>query len=55
MKLKMITGLIGLILVLAFLAPPVIKLKSIALAVIVLIGVVMVVYEFIENLRGKGE
>jgi hypothetical protein len=55
MSTKLVTGLIGLLLVLGFLAVPVIKLKDTALAIIVLIGVVMVVYEFIETLRSRDD
>ena len=55
MKFKAIAGLIGLVLVVAFLAPPVIKLKKISLIVVVLIGVAMAVYEYIENLRSSDD
>lgn len=55
MTFKSIAGLIGLVLLLAFLAPPVIKLKNIALLVVALIGAGMAVYEYIENLRGKDD
>lgn len=51
MKFKSIAGLIGLIAVLGFLAPPVIKLHKIALIVIALIGAGMAAYEFYEGLR----
>lgn len=53
MNFKMIAGLVGLVMLLAFLAPPVIKLKKLALVVVVLIGAGMAIYEFIENLRSK--
>lgn len=53
MNFKIITGLIGLALLLAFLLPPVIKLQKIALAVVVLIGVAMAAYEFYEQWQGK--
>jgi uncharacterized membrane protein len=53
MKFKSIAGLTGLLMLLLFLAPPVIKLQKIALAVVVLIGVAMAAYEFYEQLRGK--
>lgn len=53
MKSKVIAGLIGLTMLLLFLAPPVIKLQNFALAVVVLIGVAMAVYEFVEQVRGK--
>ncbi len=39
MNFKVIAGLIGLVMLLAFLVPPVIKLQKLALAVVVLIGV----------------
>lgn len=55
MKFKVISGLIGLVMLVAFLAPPVIKLQKFALAVVVLIGVAMAAYEFFEQLRGKDE
>ncbi|MBK7325258.1 MAG: hypothetical protein IPI89_03695 [Propionivibrio sp.] len=42
-------------LLLAYLAPPVIKLKNAALIAVVLIGAGMAVYEYIENLRGKDD
>ena len=55
MNFKTVAGLIGLLLLLVFLLPPVIKLKNIALALVVLIGVGMAVYEFIENLRSPDD
>lgn len=55
MNFKIFTGLVGLVLLLAFLAPPVIKLQKLALAVVVLIGAGMAVYEFIENVRSKDD
>lgn len=55
MNFKVIAGLIGLMALLAFLAPPVIKLQKLALAVVVLIGAGMAVYEFVENIRSKDE
>lgn len=53
MNIKLVTGLVGLVALLAFLAPPVLKLKSVPLTVVVLIGAAMAIYEFIEHLRGK--
>lgn len=55
MKFKTIAGLIGLVAVLGFLAPPVIKLQKIALALVVLIGAGMAAYEFFEGLRGEDD
>lgn len=53
MKTKIFAGLLGLALYLAFLAPPLVKLKDPALAIVILIGVAVAVYEFIEVARGK--
>lgn len=53
MKFKTIAGLIGLILLLLFLAPPMFKLQKLALAVVILVGVAMAAYEFYEQLSGK--
>ncbi|MCF8199985.1 MAG: hypothetical protein K9J42_14560 [Sulfuritalea sp.] len=55
MKFKVIAGLIGLIMLLLFLAPPALKLKSFALASVILIGVGMAAYEFFEQLRSKDD
>jgi hypothetical protein len=53
MLLKVIFGLIGIALMVVFVAPVVIKLKSIALIVVILIGVAMMTYDYIEFLREK--
>lgn len=53
LNFKSIAGLLGLLMLLAFLLPPVIKLKKLALACVVLIGVAMAAYEFYESLRSK--
>lgn len=48
---KLILGLIGLVLAIGFFAVPIFKLRETALIVVVLIGVAMAVYEFVESLR----
>lgn len=53
LNFKALAGLLGLLMLLAFLLPPVIKLKKIALICVALIGIAMAVYEFYENLRSK--
>lgn len=53
MWLKVIFGLIGMALMLVFVSPVVIKLKSVALIAVILIGVAMMAYDFIEFLREK--
>jgi len=55
MNFKLFTGLLGLAMLLGFLAVPVIKLKDLALAIVVLVGVAMAAYEFFEQLRNKDE
>lgn len=55
MNFKTVAGLIGVVAVLAFLAPPVIKLHKLAMIVVVLIGAGMAIYEFVETLRNKDE
>jgi formate hydrogenlyase subunit 3/multisubunit Na+/H+ antiporter MnhD subunit len=52
---KILTGLVGMVLMLLFLAVPVIKLKDVPMAIVMLIGVAAMVYYFIEVVRGKDE
>jgi tetrahydromethanopterin S-methyltransferase subunit D len=53
MWLKVIFGLVGIALMLAFLAPVVFKLKSAALVAVIMIGLAMMVYDYIEFLRER--
>ncbi len=53
MVVKVIFGLIGMALMLIFVAPVVIKLKSIALICVILLGMAMMIYDYIEFLREK--
>lgn len=55
MTFKTIAGLLGLLLLLAFLLPPALKLKSIPLTLVMLVGIGMAVYEYYEYLRHKDE
>jgi hypothetical protein len=48
---KIVMGLLALAMALAFFAPPVLKLKDVAMTIIILIGVGAMVYNFIEVLR----
>jgi formate hydrogenlyase subunit 3/multisubunit Na+/H+ antiporter MnhD subunit len=50
---KIVMGLIAMAMALAFFAVPVIKLKEPALIIVILIGVAMMVYNFIEVVREK--
>ena len=52
---KIVMGLIALAMALAFFAPPMIKLKDPAMIIITLIGVVAMIYSFIEFVREKDD
>ncbi len=53
MLLKVIFGLVSMALMVIFVAPVVLKVKSVALVVVILIGVAMMAYDFLEFLREK--
>lgn len=53
MWLKVIFGLIGIALMLVFVSPVVIKIKSVALVAVILIGVAMMTYDYIQYLRER--
>jgi hypothetical protein len=50
---KILMGLIALAMALAFFAPPIFKLKDVALTIVILIGVAAMLYSFIESVREK--
>lgn len=51
MNIKMLTGLLGLLMLAGFLLPPILKLKAVSLSLVALAGLGMAAYEFYENLR----
>ena len=51
MILKSITGLIALTLMIAYVLPPAVKLKDVALAVVIAIGVVLMLIDLWQSLR----
>ena len=55
MALRIVAGILGMVLVLAFIGPPVLKLKEIALTVVCLIGVTMMLVDLWQSLREKDE
>jgi len=55
MALKIIAGIIAALLLVAFLAPPVLKLKDEALTAVVLIGVVMMLVDLWQSLKAKDD
>lgn len=52
---KIVMGVIALVMALSFFAAPAIKLKDPAMIIVILIGVVAMVYNFVEVVREKDE
>ena len=52
---RIVMGLIALAMAIAFFAPPVLKLKDPAMIIVILIGVAMMVANFIEVVRAKDD
>lgn len=55
MAFKILAGIIAIILVVAFLAPPVLKLQDLALSAVILIGIVMMLVDLLQSLRSKDD
>ncbi len=55
MAFKILAGIIATILVLAFLLPPVVKLRDFALGGVILIGIVMMLVDLWQSLRSKDD
>lgn len=53
MAWKFITGIIAIVLVLAYVTPLAVKLKEISLAVVIAIAVVMMLVDMFQTLRSK--
>lgn len=53
MNTNLVTGAIGLLMLLAFVVPPLLKLQNVALTVVALITIAMAAYEFYEGVRDK--
>ena len=53
MPIKIFAAVAAVVMVLCFLAPPVLKLKDIALGVIILIGIVMMLADLWQSLQKK--
>ena len=52
---KIVMGLIGLAIAIAFFAVPVVKLKNPAMTIVILIGVAAMIYSFIEFVRERDD
>ncbi len=55
MALKVIAGILAAALLLVFIGPVVVKLKDVALSVVVLIGVTMMLVDIWQSLRAKDD
>jgi len=53
MAMKIFAGIVAIVLVLAYVIPPAIKLKHVALAVVISIGVVMMLVDLWQSLRER--
>lgn len=55
MAIKILAGIIATILVLAFLAPPVLKLQDVALGAVILIGIGLMLADLWQSLQSKND
>lgn len=55
MGTKLVTGLIGMILMLAFVSVVAFKIRELPLVIVILIGAALMVWEFLETLKQKEE
>lgn len=55
MPFKILGAIIAIALLLAFLAPPVLKLQDLALSAVILIGVLMMLVDLWQSLRSKDD
>lgn len=51
MTIKLFSGIVAMVVMVAFVGVVFFKLKEVSLGIVILIGVAMMVYEFIETLR----
>jgi len=55
MAFKILAGIIAIILMVAFLAPPALKLQDLALSGVILIGIVMMLVDLWQSLQSKDD
>jgi len=53
MAIKIFAAVVAVVMLLCFLAPPVLKLKDIALGVVISIGIVMMLADLWQSLQAK--
>jgi hypothetical protein len=55
MAYKIVAGIIAAALVIAFLAPPVVKLQDVALSAVILIGIAMMLVDLWQSLQSRDD
>jgi len=55
MAFKILAGVVAMVLMIAYLAPPIYKLKDVALAIVIAIGVVMMLVDLWQSLRSQDD
>lgn len=55
MAFKILAGVVAMVLMIAYLAPPIFKLKDVALAIVIVIGVVMMAIDLWQSLQSKDD
>lgn len=55
MPIKIFAAVVAVVMMLCFLAPPVLKLKDIALGIVILIGIAMMLVDLWQSLRSKDD
>ena len=53
MVVKIVAGIVAVVLVIAFVLPPAIKLKDVALAIVIALGVVLMLIDLWQSLRER--
>lgn len=53
MAFKILAGVVAMVLMIAYLAPPIYKLKDVALAIVIAIGIVMMLVDLVQSLQSK--
>ena len=55
MLFKILAGVVAVALMVAYLMPPVFKLKDVALGAVISIGIAMMLVDFLQSLKSKDE
>lgn len=53
MPVKILSGVVAMVLVIGYLLPPILKLKDVALGVVIVIGLVLILIDLVQSLQSK--